>query len=118
MITTNHEFLDLAMKSYNNPACITLDEFNQDLNSYVFIKKNARKYLQEPEKLRQLVNQLVIFYNCFGTAGTDLLLYKIVEEDVLSILLPIILYLGRSTPTVDTLTVPLNINVIVQLNEL
>ena len=118
MIQTNHEFLDIAMKSYNNPGCITIGEFNRDLNSYVFIKKGIRKYMQEPDRLRSLVNQLVIFYNCFGTIGTDLLLFKIVEEDILAILLPIILYLGRSTPSVDALNITLNIDVISHLNEL
>ena len=118
MIKNDHEFLELAMKVYNNPSCITIDEFNKDMNSYIFIKKTARKYLQDHEKLRQLVNQLVIFYNCFGHTGTDLLLYKIKEVDVLGVLMPIILYLGRSTPTMDSLEVTLNIDVIVQLNDL
>lgn len=118
MIKTDHEFLDVAMKSYDNPSCITLDEFNKDLSSYVFIKKTARKYLIEPDKLRQLVNQLVIYYNCFGKPGTDLLLYKIHEPELLAVIIPVILYLGRSTDSIDEITVTLNNDVLIQLNEL
>lgn len=118
MIKNDHEFLDVAMKAYDNPSCITIDEFNRDLNSYIFIKKTARKYIQDPDKLRQLVNQMVIFYNCFGNPGTDLLLYKIDEDDVLGVLVPIILYLGWSTTTLESIQVTLNTNVLEQLNTL
>lgn len=118
MIKNDHEFLEHAMKAYDNPSCITLEEFNKDLNSYIFIKKTARKYVQDNDKLRQLVNQLVIFYNCFGHTGTDLLLYKIKEADILAVLLPIILYLGWSTQSMDELEIELNTNVILQLSSL
>ena len=118
MIKTDHEFLDVAMKAYDNPSCITLDEFNRDLNSYIFIKKTARKYLAENDRLRQLVNQLVIYYNCFGKPGTDLLLYKIHEQELLAVIIPVILYLGRGTDTLDEIMVTLNNDVLIQLNEL
>lgn len=118
MIKTDHEYLEIAMRNYDNPSCITLDEFNRDLNQYIHIKKTIRKYNQDKCILRKLVNQIVIYYNCFGQAGTDLLLYKIREPDILEILIPIILYLGRSTQTFETISVTLNIDVIKQLNDL
>lgn len=118
MIKTDHEYLEVAMKSYDNPSCITLDEFNKDLNSYIFIKKTIRKYLSESDRLRQLVNQMVIYYNCFGTRGTDLLLYKIKDDDILGVLIPIIMYLGRGTESIEEIMVTLNNDVLIQLNEL
>jgi hypothetical protein len=118
MIKTDHEYLDVAMKNYDNPSCITLQEFNKDLNQYVHIKKGVRRYLVDNSTLRKLVNQVVIYYNCFGRAGTDLLIYKTHEADVLSVLIPIILYLGRSTDAMETLNVTVNIDTIKQLSEL
>jgi hypothetical protein len=106
------------MKAYDNPSCLTLDEFNKDLNQYIHIKKTIRKYSQDNTILRKLVNQIVVYYNCFGQAGTDLLLYKIKETDILQILVPIILYLGRSNSTIETVNISLNIQVIKQLNDL
>lgn len=117
-LTTDHEYLELAMRSYDNPACITLDEFNRDLNQYIHIKKTARRYYSDETVLRKFVNQVVIYYNCFGTAATDLLLYKIHEEDVLAVLVPIIMYLGRTTAAVDRLSVSLNMNIVQRLSEL
>jgi len=106
------------MRAYDNPACLTLDEFQKDLGRYIQIKKTTRKYLLDHSVLRKLVNTVVIYYNCFGQSGTDLLLYKIHEEDVLSVLIPIILYLGRSTDSFETLNVTLNIETIKQLSKL
>lgn len=118
MIKTDHEYLEIAMRSYDNPSCITLEEFNKDLNQYIHIKKGVRRYHQDNTTLRKLVNQVVIYYNCFGKAGTDLLLYKTHEPDVLEVLIPIILFLGMSNSTVETLGIQLNIDTIKQLSEL
>jgi hypothetical protein len=118
MIKNDHEYLEVAMRAYDNPSCLTLEEFNKDLNQYIHIKKAVRRYHVDNSTLRKLVNQLVIYYNCFGTQGTDLLLYKTHETDVLEVLIPIIMYLGRGTTTVDTIRVTLNMKVIKQLSEL
>lgn len=118
MITTDQEYFQWALKSYDNPSAITVDDFNKDLSHVITIKKAARKYISDNTYLRRLVNQVVIFYNVFNTGGTELLMYKVTEDDILEQLIPIILYLGRSTPTVDTKTVTLNNDIIRQLSEL
>lgn len=118
MLKNDHEYLETAMRAYDNPSCLTVDEFNRDLNQYIHIKKAVRRYHVDNSTLRRLVNQLVIYYNCFGTTGTDLLLYKTKEIDILEVLIPIIMYLGRSTQTVDVVSVTLNMSVITQLSEL
>ena len=118
MIKNDHEYLELAMRSYDNPSCITMDEFTNDLNQYVSIKKASRKYINDNTVLRKLVNHVVIYYNCFGQAATKLLLYKIHEDDILSVLIPIIMYLGRSDSSIEMKNVSLNINTIQQLSKL
>lgn len=106
------------MKAYDNPSCVTIDDFNRDLNHYITIKKTARKYESDRSLLRKLVNQHVIYYNMFGTVATDLLLYKVTEPDILQHIIPIILYLGRSTSALDTINITLNTDTIRQLNDL
>ena len=118
MITTDQEYFQWAMKSYDNPSAITIDDFNKDLSHVVTIKKAVRKYKTDSKTLRRLVNQVVIYYNMFNTTGTELLMYKVTEDDILECLIPIILYLGRSTPTVDAKRVSLNTEIIRQLSEL
>lgn len=118
MITSDQEYFQWALKSYDNPSAITIDDFNKDLSHVVTIKKATRKYMSDQTYLRRLVNQVVIFYNMFNTAGTELLMYKVTEDDILECLIPIILYLGRSTSSVDSKHVTLNTEIIRQLSEL
>ena len=118
MITTDEQFLHCAMRAYDNPSAITIDDFNRDLSQIISIKKAVRRYASDSSVLRKLVNQLVIFYNVFNTSGTDLLLYKVKEQDILAYLIPIILYLGRSTQSIDTIQVTLNTDIIRQLSEM
>lgn len=118
MITTDEQYLQVAMKAYDNPSAITIEDFNRDLSQIISIKKSVRRYNTDRSSLRKLVNQLVIFYNVFNTTGTELLLYKVKEQDILSNLIPIILYLGRSTQTIDNIQVTLNTDIIRQLSEM
>lgn len=118
MIKNDHEYLEVAMRAYDNPSCLTIDEFNRDLNQYIHIKKAVRRYHVDNTCLRRLVNQLIIYYNCFGSVGTDLLLYKTKEDDILEVLIPIIMYLGRTTDSIQSVSTSLNMTVIQQLSEL
>ncbi len=94
-IKDDHEFLDRAMKSYNNPSCITIEEFNRDLYLITNIRKAIRKYVnQEEVNVRRLVNYFVVLYNCFGGTATELLLYKIEETELVAVIVPVVTYLG------------------------
>lgn len=95
-INNDHDFMVLAMKSYDNPSCISVDEFNKDLYTITSIKKYIRKFNSGEEiNLRKLVNYFVVFYNCFGNMATDLLMYKMPDKEYVSVIAPIIAYLGR-----------------------
>ncbi len=116
MIKNDHEYLTLAMRSYENHSCITVDEFMKDLNLYISIKKNLKKYISDFTILRKLVNQVLVFYNCFGKSTDKLLFYKIQDDELLSILVPILAYLN--IPYEIEKIIILNINVIQQLEAL
>jgi hypothetical protein len=97
MIKDEKEFLSVAMKAYDNPSCVDIVEFESDLRKIQYCKKLARKYEPNDEAtFRLLLNNLIIFYNLFGKAGTDMLLYKIKEESLRSVLAPMIMYLGHA----------------------
>jgi hypothetical protein len=118
MIKDDADFLSVGMKAYDNPSCVTTEEFNLDLSQYIYIKKNIKKYLVDDTNLRRLVNMVVVYYNCFGSSATDLLLYKVPEQEFREILLPIMTYLGWYDDQIASLNCPLNISVINQLVEL
>ena len=83
-----------AMKAYENPHCMGLDEFNEDLNRTKYIKRLFRKY-QRNNVLRErlILNHIIIFRNVFGVqSGIRMLFYRM-EEDLYSSLKTFLLYL-------------------------
>jgi hypothetical protein len=97
LIKDEKEFLAVAMKAYDNPSCVDITEFESDLRKIQYCKKLARKYTEDDEgTFRLLLNNLIIFFNLFGKAGTDMLLYKVKEEKLRSVIAPLIMYLGHA----------------------
>ena len=75
-------FLLYAMKEYNNPQCVDIDEFNDDLKKIKYIKRLLNQYISEGIlKERLLLNHIIVFFNVFSTkAATRILFYKMEEE--------------------------------------
>lgn len=89
------DFLHLALHSYSNRQCNTVEEFNSDLNRITIIRKMIRQYLISGEITYRLVlNHIVILFNVFGTSAMALILYKI-EPEYHPILFPFLQTLNR-----------------------
>jgi hypothetical protein len=109
MIKDEKEFLAVAMRAYENPSCVDVTEFESDLRKIQYCKKLLRKFhTNDDPNFRLLLNNLIVFYNLFGSAGTELLLYKVKEDSLREILVPFIVYLGHVTDRV--LDLPINID--------
>ena len=79
---TEDNFTLYAAKNYNNPQCLDVEEFNDDLARFKYIKRLLRKYRQTGEIQERLVlNHLIILYNVFGIeAANRMVFYKLEEE--------------------------------------
>jgi len=75
-------FLMYAMKSYDNPQCGGLDEFNEDLATTIHLKKLLTRYhLGGVLKERLIVNHIISFFNVFKPlAAVKILFYKLDPE--------------------------------------
>jgi hypothetical protein len=95
-VINEKNFLQTALHSYDNVQCITLDEFQEDVNRFSHIKKILSRYVDGAGVLneRLLLNHLVILYNVFGNKATDLLLFKI-EQRYFGVLFPFLILLNR-----------------------
>ena len=98
-------FLLFAIKNYDNPQCVTKDDFYEDLKRFKYIKRLFKRYLKTGVlKTHLLLNHIIVVYNIFGDAGTPLLFYKI-ESEYWSPLKSFMVYLNRITddeiPTID-----------------
>lgn len=61
-----------AMHSYDNCHCVSIEEFKADLKTL----RRINKYISHTEddvKIRLTLNNIIISYNLFGLAATDLL---------------------------------------------
>lgn len=64
---TDSNFIMYAMKHYDNPSCCSMDEFNEDINRFKYIKKLITRYIETGElKDRLILNHLIILNNLFG----------------------------------------------------
>ena len=70
------------MQHYNNPQCVEVEEFNDDLRRIKYIKRLFNQYHTENIlKERLILNHIIVFYNVFSVqAATRILFYKIDEE--------------------------------------
>ena len=79
---TEDNFVLFAMKYYDNPHCKGLNEFNDDLKRFRYLKRLFRKYrVGSGLKERLIVNHIIVIYNLFGVeASTKMLFFKIDEK--------------------------------------
>ena len=75
-------FLLYAMQHYDNPQCVEVEEFNDDLKKIKYIKRLFNQYAIEGVlKERLLLNHIIVFYNVFSVeAATRILFYKLEEQ--------------------------------------
>lgn len=88
-------FLLYAMHHYDNPQCHSVEEFEDDLKRFLYIKKLFNRYSSVGElRERLILNHIIVIYNVFGDAATKMLFYKI-EEKYWSVLATFLVYLNR-----------------------
>ena len=89
----NH--LLFAIKYYENPHAATMEDFEEDLKRFKYIKRLLKKYVVSGELKHHLIlNHLIICFNVFGEGTVPLLFYKI-EKEYWSILKTFLVFLNR-----------------------
>lgn len=95
MPLNDDNFIIAAMKSYDNAQCHTVQEFEEDLKRFQYLRKLLKRYKKDGElRERLILNHIIILFNLFGAATTDMLFFK-VEEEYWSTLATFLLYLNR-----------------------
>lgn len=93
-------FLIYAMHHYDNPQCHSVAEFEEDLKKILYLKKLLSRYKNNNElRERLILNHIIVLYNIFGEAATNMLFYKI-EESCWDVLVTFLVYLGRMPESV------------------
>jgi hypothetical protein len=95
MILNDDNFLLYAMNHYDNPQCHSIDEFEDDVKRFLYVKKLFSRYRNSDElRERLILNHIIVLYNVFGDHVTNMLFFKI-EQDLWSSLKSFIIFLDR-----------------------
>ena len=112
-------YFQFALKHYNNPACSTVDEFNEDLQKVSSLKRLLHKDFNR----RLFLNNLVILYNVFDRhAATVMLFYKI-DKEFWSTLKTYLVFLDLMPEKIEELgiinsDIPVNMDIAEELRQL
>jgi hypothetical protein len=88
-------FLVHAMHNYDNSQCYSIEEFNDDLKRFLYLKKLFSRYKNELDlKENLIINHIVIIYNIFGDEATNMLFFKI-DKEYWDALVTFLVFLGR-----------------------
>ena len=88
-------YILFAIKHYENPHCVTREDFDEDIKRFKYLKRLLKRYVRGgPLRTHLIINHLIILYNVFGEAATPLLFFKL-EREYWSILKTLLLYLNK-----------------------
>jgi hypothetical protein len=91
---TEQNFVMLALKTYENPACESMEEFQEDLNRIKYIKRLFSKYEKSGElRERLILNHIIVLNNLFGAEFCSRMLFFGVEPEHHSYLKTFLYYL-------------------------
>lgn len=94
-LLTEDNFLTYAMHHYDNSQCYSIEEFNDDLKRFLYLKKLFSRYKNECDLKENLIlNHLIVIYNIFGDQATNMLFFKI-EEEYWDTLVTFLVFLNR-----------------------
>ena len=111
-------FLLYAMKEYNNPQCVQVEEFYDDLKKVKYIKRLFNQYLNEGVlKERLLLNHIIVFYNVFPVRSATRILFLKIEEEFWPILKTFLVYLSYMPEIIDPINGRAIISDDIQLNQ-
>lgn len=88
-------YLIFAIKFYDNPQALTMEDFQSDLKRIRYVKRLLKKYKNTGDLRTHLIlNHLTILFNVFNDAAVPLLFYNL-DRDLWPIIKSFLLFLNR-----------------------
>lgn len=124
---TDSNFIMYAMKHYDNPQCCSIDEFNEDINRFKYIKKLITRYVETGDlKERLILNHIIVLNNVFGARPLTRMLFLKLDKHLMYIkpfliqlsILPDRVYGIKNQPVIETDMIPIDQKIVTALREL
>ena len=93
---TAKNFNAFAQKHYDDPQCEDIEDFNEDLRRFRYLKRLLHRYHENGEmRERLMLNHLITLFNVFGFEPCmRMLKFKIKEDSYWPSVKTMLLYLG------------------------
>lgn len=109
---TEDNFTIFAAKHYNNPQCLDISEFEDDLARFKYLKRLLRRYQQSGDLQERLIlNHLIVISNVFGISASNRMLFFKIEEELWPVLKTFLVYLNY-LPESEKIEIPLDQNIV------
>ena len=93
---TNENYLMFALLHYDNPHCVDIKEYFEDVRKLKYIKRLFNRYKEDGViKERLILNHLISFYNVFEYEAATRLLFFRVGKEYYPLLKTFLVYLNR-----------------------
>lgn len=122
---TEENFIRYCMRHYNNPHCMSIEDFQKDIKIIKYIKRLFSKYgaskKMDAKQCRLILNHITIFYNIFERDAATRILFFRIEERFYKYLKPFLLYksvLPEVVNGIKTVNIAMDKNIIKELRAL
>ena len=97
-----------AAQNYNNPECLDIEEFKEDLARFKYLKRLLRRYeLADDLQIRLILNHIIVLYNVFGIESANRMLWYKIEPEHWTYIKPFLVFLNY-LPVDEKVEVPLD----------
>ena len=92
---TSKNFQQFAIKHYDDPQCADIEDFQEDLRRFRYLKRLLHRYHENGEmRERLMLNHIICLFNVFGfDPCMRMLRFKIKEQSYWSSIKTMLLYL-------------------------
>jgi hypothetical protein len=113
-----NNFVLFASRHYDNPQCMSVEEFHHDLQRFKYLKRLLRRYTQNDDLQERLIlNHIVVLYNVFGIGPANKMMFYRMEQEYWSAIKTFLIFLNflRDDELVE---VPLDQTIVERLRNL
>jgi len=114
----NENFELFAAKYYDNPTCLSTEEFYEDLAKFKYVVRLFRRYRENGKiQERLLLNHLIIIYNVFQIQAATRMLFYRVDKDLWYALKTFLIFLNY-LPNSSYQDISIDLNIAKKLKEI
>jgi len=99
---TDGNYMMYALLHYDNPHCIDITEFFEDVKRLHYIRRLFKRYNEDGVmKERLIINHLIVFYNVFEVKAATRILFFKVEKEYHPVLKTFLVFLNKMPYDMD-----------------